>query len=101
MSTIQDLFTKPVLVFGCGNILIGDDGFGPAVIEHLLANFDLPPEVAAFDVGTGVREILFDLVLMPDKPKAILIVDAVFESGKRPGEIFEIDVGQIPAKKVE
>lgn len=100
MSTIQDLFTKPVLIFGCGNILIGDDGFGPAVIDHLMANFDLPGGVAAFDVGTSARELLFDLVLMPDKPKVIFIVDAVFESGKRPGEIFEIDVSQIPSKKV-
>ena len=100
MATIQDLFTKPVLVFGCGNILIGDDGFGPAVIDRLLANFDLPGHVAAFDVGTSVREILFDLVLMPDRPKVILIVDAVFESGKRPGEIFEIDISQIPPEKI-
>jgi len=99
MSATEDLFAKPVLVFGCGNILIGDDGFGPAVIEHLLAHFDLPPEVAAFDVGTGIREILFDLALMPGKPEAVFIVDAVFESGRRPGEIFEIDINEIPANK--
>ena len=98
-GTIQDLFTKPVLIFGCGNILIGDDGFGPAVIDHLLANFDLPLDVAAFDVGAGIREILFDLMLMADRPKAIFIVDAAFESGKRPGEIFEIEIAQIASKK--
>jgi len=98
-GTIQDLFTKPVLIFGCGNILIGDDGFGPAVIDHLLANFDLPPDVAAFDVGTRIREILFDLMLMADRPKVIFIVDAVFESGKRLGEIFEVEIAQIAPKK--
>ncbi len=98
-GTIQDLFTKPVLIFGCGNILIGDDGFGPAVIGHLLANFDLPPEVAAFDVGAGIREILFDLMLMADRPKVIFIVDAAFESAKQPGEIFEIEIAQIAPKK--
>ncbi|MGC9966815.1 MAG: hydrogenase maturation protease [Syntrophobacteraceae bacterium] len=99
MSAIEDLFTKPVLVFGCGNILIGDDGFGPAVIEHLLAHFDLPPEVVALDIGTGIRDVLFDLALMPGKSETILIVDAVFESGKRPGEIFEIGIDLVPAKK--
>ena len=99
MSAIEDLFTKPVLVFGCGNILIGDDGFGPAVIEHLLAHFDLPPEVAALDIGTGIRDVLFDLALMPGRSETILIVDTVFESGKRPGEIFEIEIAQISPKK--
>ncbi len=99
-GTIQDLFTKPVLIFGCGNILIGDDGFGPAVIDHLSANFDLPPDVAAFDVGAGIRGILFDLMLMPHRPKVIFIVDAAFDSGKRPGEIFEIEIAQIAPEKV-
>ncbi len=98
-GTVQDLFTKPFLVFGCGNILIGDDGFGPAVINHLLANFDLPTDVAAFDVGAGIREVLFDLMLMAERPKAIFIVDAAFESGNRPGEIFEIEIARIGPKK--
>ncbi len=100
MSTVQDLFTKPVLIFGCGNILIGDDGFGPSVIDYLLTNYELPSEVAALDVGTSVREFLFDLVLMPQKPRVIFIVDAVSESGMRPGETFEIDISRIPLKKV-
>jgi coenzyme F420 hydrogenase subunit delta len=100
MGTIEDLFSKPVLIFGCGNILIGDDGFGPAVIDHLLANFDLPSEVAAFDAGTGVREMLFDLVLMAKRPEVIFIVDAAFEPGKRPGEIFEMDINRISPRKM-
>ena len=100
MGTTEDLFTKPILIFGCGNILVGDDGFGPAVIEHLLANFDLPSEVAALDAGTGIREILFDLVLMAKKPEVIFIVDAAFESGRRPGEIFEMDISRIEPEKV-
>ena len=100
MTTIEDIFTKPVLIFGCGNVLIGDDGFGPAVVDHLLENFNLPAHVAALEVGTSIREILFDLVLMPNRPKEIFIVDAVFESGRPPGEIFEIDVSEIPAQKV-
>jgi coenzyme F420 hydrogenase subunit delta len=100
MSTIRDLFTKPVLIFGCGNSLIGDDGFGPAVVEHLLENFELPARAAAFDAGTGVRELLLDLVLMPEKPKLIYIVDSVFDSTHRPGEIFEMDISGIPSIKV-
>lgn len=97
---MQELFTKPVLIFGCGNTLIGDDGFGPAVIDYLLANFELPSHVAAVDVGTSIREILFDLALMPERPKYIYIVDSVFDSPHGPGEIFELDVAQIPSIKV-
>ena len=58
-------------------------------------------DVAAFDVGAGIREILFDLMLMADRPKVIFIVDAAFESGKRPGEIFEIEIGSDRAKEGE
>ncbi len=100
MSTMRELFTKPVLIFGCGNTLIGDDGFGPAVVDHLLGNYELPSHVAALDVGTSIREILFDLVLMSERPKFIYIVDSVFDSPHGPGEIFEIDVAQIPSIKV-
>ena len=100
MGTIRDLFTKPVLIFGCGNTLLGDDGFGPAVADRLLSSCRLPDHAAAFDAGTGVREILFDLLLLPQKPKAVFIVDAVYEPGGAPGEILEIDVGGIGEKKV-
>ncbi|MCE5335869.1 MAG: hydrogenase maturation protease [Desulfobacteraceae bacterium] len=100
MSTVRDLFTKPVLIFGCGNVLVGDDGFGPAVMDHLLANYPLPGHVAALDVGTSIRELLFDLVLLPDKPRTIFIVDSVSESDRAPGELFEMDISRIPIHKV-
>lgn len=100
MGTVQDLFDKPVLVFGCGNTLVGDDGFGPAVIDYLSAHYTLPSHAAAFDAGTGIRELLFDLALMPKKPRLIFIIDAVSDSPNAPGEIFEIDMNLIPAIKI-
>lgn len=39
MNYVPKCYKKSVLVLGCGNILFGDDGFGPAVVEHL--QFDL------------------------------------------------------------
>ena len=30
------------VIFGCGNLIMGDDGFGPAVIEELKENYQLP-----------------------------------------------------------
>lgn len=89
------------VIFGCGNILMGDDGFGPAVIEELMTCCPLPNRVAALDVGTGIREYLFDYLLAPDhRPERLIVVDAVDFPGRRAGEIFPIDVSSIPAKKI-
>ena len=96
---IEQLFKKSKLVFGCGNILLGDDGFGPAVVDHLRKNYSLPDDALVMDVGTSIRDILFDLALSEKKPKKIIIVDAVDRPGRRPGEVFEIAIEQIPANK--
>ncbi len=86
-------------VLGCGNTLFGDDGFGPAVIEHLLANFQLPPGVMAEDVGTGVRDLLFDLLLSEERPARLIIVDASTLPCGEPGRLAELDPDQLePAK---
>lgn len=96
---LSEIIQKSTLIFGCGNILLGDDGFGPAVIKHLKENYALPEEVLALDVGTSIREILFDLILSDKKPKKIIIVDAVTHPGRTPGEVFEIGVEDIPTQK--
>jgi coenzyme F420 hydrogenase subunit delta len=90
---------KPILIFGCGNILFGDDGFGPAVVQHLQENYQLPADVLIQDVGTGIREILFDLALSEKKPEKLIILDAVEYPDRSPGEVFEISVEGIPAQK--
>jgi len=96
----SEFLEKAVLVFGCGNILFGDDGFGPAVVEYLQKHVDLPPEVLVQDVGTSIREILFDLALAAAKPRLLIIVDAVSHPGRTPGEVFEITASDLPAQKV-
>lgn len=97
---ITQLFEKSVLVFGCGNILYGDDGFGPEVIKNLKENYALPDDILLMDVGTSIRDILFDLVLSEKKPRTIIIIDAVDYPNRTPGEIFEIPVEGIPETKV-
>jgi coenzyme F420 hydrogenase subunit delta len=96
---IGEIFEKRVLIFGCGNILFGDDGFGPAVVGRLNAQHNLPGDVLAMDVGTSIREILFDLALSEKKPAKLIIVDAVQYPDRTPGEVFEIPVEGIPEKK--
>lgn len=89
------------VVFGCGNPLIGDDGFGPAVIESLLSREGLPDGVLATDVGTGIREYLFDYLLAENlRPRHLVIVDAIDRQGEEPGRLLEIDPAAVPAKKL-
>jgi len=88
------------LVLGCGNPLIGDDGFGPAVIHHLEKHYFLPDFVAAIDCGTSIRDILFDLLLSPQKPRKMIIVDVTDSPNLAVGEIREIDIDQIQPEKI-
>lgn len=94
------ILDNSVLIFGCGNLLWGDDGFGPTVIERLQQDYRLPAGVLALDVGTGIRDLLFDLILSEKKPERLIILDAVDYPDRRPGEVLEIPVEGIPEKKV-
>jgi coenzyme F420 hydrogenase subunit delta len=95
----ESIHSKSCLVFGCGNPLFGDDGFGPKVVEHLEAHHQLPDHVLCADAGTCIRDTLFDILLSETKPRQIIIIDAAEHEGKTPGDIFEIDVDRIDAKK--
>lgn len=93
--------TYSTVIFGCGNRIMGDDGFGPAVIEELNSEYRLPKTVAAIDAGTAVREYLFDYLLSPeDRPQNIIILDAVDFDDRQPGEVFAISPSAIPVKKI-
>ncbi len=91
---------QEILILGCGNILFGDDGFGSTVAEHLERCAFLPENALVMNAGTSVREILFDLILSEQKPRKIIIIDAV-DAKRKPGEIFRIDVEEIPQNKVD
>jgi coenzyme F420 hydrogenase subunit delta len=97
---MPDYRTKSVLIFGCGNILFGDDGFGPQVAEMLENEYELPGHVGVINAGTSIREILFNIVLDDKKPDKILIVDAV-DVGRTPGDIFVIDLDELPENKID
>lgn len=93
-------YDKSVLILGCGNILIGDDGFGPAVAQLLWSDYEIPEDVCVFDAGTSVREILFDTMLSEKKPSKIVIVDAM-DCGREPGELFMLDIDALPKVKID
>ena len=84
---------------GCGNVLIGDDGFGPEVVDYLKEHCRAPAHVAILDVGTGVREVLFNVILAEKKPKRIVIIDAL-DCNREPGEVFTVSIEGIPERKI-
>jgi coenzyme F420 hydrogenase subunit delta len=93
-------YDKSILILGCGNVLFGDDGFGPAVAQNLQRNFTVPAEVCVLDTGTSVREILFDTILSDKKPLKIIIVDAM-DCGRKPGELFSLNIDSLPKVKLD
>lgn len=93
-------YDKSILILGCGNVLLGDDGFGPAVAQRLRENFPVPADVCVLDAGTCVREILFDTVLSDKKPVKIVIVDAM-DCGREPGELFWLQIDALPQVKLD
>jgi len=89
------------IIFGCGNRILGDDGFGPEVVTQLNANYNLPDDVEAVDAGTAVREYLFDYLLSEEgRPPRIILVDAVNFNDRQAGEVFPLSIDDIPKQKI-
>ncbi len=99
LPMIESIVQNSRLVFGCGNILFGDDGFGPAVIEYINRQTMLPENTAFIDVGTSIGDILFDILLSKKKPEQIIIIDTAYQKGRKPGEIFEIKIDEVSQAK--
>lgn len=89
------------VIFGCGNVVMGDDGYGPAVVDALNSCYQLPAGVEAIDAGTGIREYLFDYILTAEgRPDRIIVLDAVDFPDRQPGDVFLMDTSAIPPKKI-
>ena len=73
---------RDIRVLGLGNVLMGDDGFGPFVVEALAAAYELPPDVSVIDLGTPG----LDLTPFLSDADAVIIVDTVRAEGS-PGDL--------------
>ena len=64
-----------VCVIGLGNVLMGDDGFGPLAVERFRCEYECGPNVEVLDLGTPGLDLapyLFgtDLVVIADAVNA-------------------------------
>ena len=76
-----------VLVACVGNVLRGDDGFGPAVERRLAADGSLPPGVDLIETGIGGMGIVQQLLA---GYQVLIVVDAV-DHGEAPGTLFVLE----------
>jgi len=86
------------LVFGAGNLLLSDEGFGVHLIRYLQEQYDFPPEVELYDGGTlGIM-----VAHMLEDADQVYLVDVIDAAGKA-GEILrcgkaDFMLGTLPIK---
>lgn len=86
--------TRPVVVFGLGNPLRGDDGVGQRIAEHLWRDTwrEVPVHVKT------QQQLLIEHVDVLHKAAAVVFVDAAADLG--PGEIAVSDVSPAESSAV-
>jgi hydrogenase maturation protease len=75
-----------IAVYGLGNVLRRDDGFGPSVVRRLASRWSFPDGVLVLDLGTPGLDLPMHLVDVD----TVLFVDTVGAAGV-PGTIVALD----------
>ncbi len=73
---------KRVLIAGVGNVLLGDDGVGPYLVNLLNARYSFGPEVEVEDFGTPALDFIDNIV----GRDALIVIDSV-DNGEAPGTV--------------
>ena len=83
--------TPRTRVIGLGSPIMGDDGFGLAVLARLEARWHLPEDVELVDGGTWGMSLLPTI----EDSDHVLFVDAI-NTGSAPGTVAVIEREQLP-----
>ena len=81
---------KRVMIIGCGNLLLRDEGFGIHVVKELM-EMELPKNVEVCDAGT-VGWAILDVPHGFDK---VVVIDSM-KLGLKPGTIKKFDLRNLP-----
>lgn len=81
------------LIVGCGNILYGDDGFGPEVVSYIKnENIEFRGDTCVIDGATSAPHYIF--TLPQEKWKNIIIVD-IASLNRTAGTIAVLDLDEV------
>jgi len=79
-----------VLVLGLGNVVLGDDGLGPAAIARIERDYRIPPDVRIVDGGT----LGLSLLGLIAESERVILVDAV-RADAPPGTLVRLDAADV------
>ena len=85
-----------ITLLGMGNVLMGDDAFGPYVLAVLKARYEIDPEVEVLDIGTPGLDIT---PFLARPGRSVILVDTVRSDGA-PGDMRRYTGQQIVAGRL-
>jgi hydrogenase maturation protease len=84
-----------VLIYGAGNLILSDEGFGVHFVRHLEKHYEIPDNVELYDGGTLGIMVSFKF----EEADKVILVDVVDTAGE-PGDIFRYDRDEIMLKRL-
>jgi len=80
-----------VLIGGMGNVLLGDDGFGPYVIHRLEAEYDFGGEVELADLGTPALDLTHRIA----GRDVVILIDCIQGNEHPAGTVLAYDKAEL------
>jgi len=83
--------TVKTAIMGFGNPCRSDDAVGIYVIDELKKQLHNNEHITVIDMGTGAFELLFQL----KGHQKIILVDAVLNTGEKPGTLYKVPASEV------
>ncbi len=84
-----------VLIYGAGNLILSDEGFGVHFVRHMEEMYRIPENVELYDGGTLGIMVHFKF----EEADRVILVDVVQAEGE-PGDIFRYEREDIMLKNI-